>query len=306
MYLIIDTDTASDDAVALLMALLSKEVKVDAITIVCGNVDFQQQVRNALYVVENFGRYDIPVYPGCSKPLTLRSWAHAYDVHGRDGMGNSFFPPPGKEPEKKHGALAIVELVNSRPGEYTLLALGPLTNIATAVKLDEELPKKVKELVIMGGSFNLVGNITPVAEFNFWVDPDAAHVVMQSGFNPLVIDWDATLKYGWLSFDEREAIGMLKTKEAEFFVKITSQLTEYSKNLGLDRIFLPDPLALSAILRRDIVKRVEEFLVYIDRSDTIMRGASVPMTKGKPNARIGRELDNVLFKQLLIKLLRGD
>jgi len=301
--LIIDTDTASDDAIALLMALKSGEVKVDAITVVCGNVDFNTHVRNALYVVERFSDYDIPVYPGCKKPLALRSWSHAYDVHGRDGMGNSFFPEPGKKPEEKHAAYALVELINSRPGEYTLVALGPLTNIAVATCIDPELPSKIKELIVMGGSPSMRGNITPVAEFNWWVDPEAVHVILQSGFNPLIIGWDLTLEAGAISFEEREALAALGTEEASFFKQVTSQLLEYSSRQGLGRIFLPDPLAMAVALEGEVAKRVEDRLLYIDRSDTIMRGSSVPFTKGQPNARICVEADNLLFKDLLRKTL---
>ncbi len=303
--LIIDTDTASDDAVALLMALKSREVKVDAITVVCGNVDFHLHLRNALYVVEHFAGYEVPVYPGCRRPLTMRSWSYAYDVHGRDGMGNSFFPEPRKRPEEKHAAYALVELINSNPGEYTLVALGPLTNIAVATCIDHDLPKKVKELIVMGGSPTLKGNITPVAEFNFWVDPDAVHVVLQSGFNPLIITWDATLSYGAVSFEEREALGSLATEAARFFKQVTSQLVDFSRRQGLSEFYLPDPLAMAAVLDRRIVKKTEDRLLYIDRSDTIMRGASVPFTKGQPNARICVEADNLLFKDLLHETLRG-
>ena len=301
--IIIDTDTASDDAVALLMAFKNRDVRVDAVTVVCGNVEFDQQVRNALYVVERFSGYEVPVYPGCRRPLVLRSWSHAYEVHGRDGMGNSSFPEPSKRPEKKHGALAIVELVNERPGEYTLVALGPLTNIALATCIDPELPRKVGELVVMGGSPSLRGNVTPVAEFNFWVDPDAAHVVMQSGFNPIIVGWDATLDYGFISHEEREALAAQGTEEAEFFKRVTTQLAEFSKKQNLDKVFLPDPLAMAIALDRRILKKTENRLLYVDRSDTIMRGATVPFTKGQPNARICSEADHMLFKEVLYKAL---
>ncbi len=303
LKLIIDTDTASDDAVALLMALRSREARVDAVTVVAGNVEFEQEVRNALYVVERFSRGRVPVYPGCRRPL-VKTWRYAHEVHGRDGMGNSQLPQPSIQPENKHAAQAIVELANSSPGEYTLIALGPLTNIALALRLDEELPKKIRQLYIMGGSPTCLGNVTPTAEYNFWVDPEAAHIVLQSGFKPVIVGWDVVVRHGGRYEEEVNAVGGWKTEAAEFFAKITRQLLSFTKTQGFPGIYLPDPLTMAAALNPEIITRREEMLMVIDRSDTIMRGTSVVMKHREPNTIICREANSILFKQMLYEALR--
>ncbi|MCS7110064.1 MAG: nucleoside hydrolase, partial [Candidatus Caldarchaeum sp.] len=160
LRLIIDSDTAGDDAVSILLALKWPGVKVEAVTVVCGNVEFGQQVENALYTVENFSDHYVPVYPGCSRPL-LKSWTYADYVHGKDGMGENYFPKAKQRPENKHGVQALLELVNSSPSEYVIVAQGPLTNIATAILLDRNFVKNVKRLYVMGGFADGYGNMTP-------------------------------------------------------------------------------------------------------------------------------------------------
>jgi len=303
--LIIDTDTASDDAVALLMAFKWPSAVVDAVTIVAGNVEFEQQVRNALYVVEQFAGGEVPIYLGCRRPL-LRTWRHVHEVHGRDGMGNSFFPKPSIQPEREHAVNAIVELVSSRPGEYTIIALGPLTNIALACRLDEELPKKVKRLYVMGGSVSCQGNITPVAEYNFWVDPDAAHIVLQSGLRPLLVGWDVVLRAGMLYEEEWQMASGWRTKPAEFFSKVTRRLLEHSKSRGVGALHLPDPLSVAAALNPSVMTEVKPMLVVVDRSDSVMRGASIGIEGRDPNADVCQAADNILFKNMLYGVLRSE
>jgi len=181
--LIVDTDTAGDDVFSLLIALRHPNATLEAITVCCGNVAFEQEVENALYTVEMAGRAgEVPVYAGCPQPL-IAGWVGAEYVHGQDGMGDSFFPRAAQRPEPGHAVDELVRRVNESPGELTILAQAPLTNLAAAVVRDPSIAQKVARLYVMGGGD---GNITPAAEYNFFVDPEAARIVLNAGF-PLTL-----------------------------------------------------------------------------------------------------------------------
>src|SRR5438874_452369 len=184
---LIDTDTASDDAVALIMALRHPDVRVAAITVVAGNVPLEQATRNALYTAELCGRDDVCVYAGAAKPL-MREPEHAQWFHGEDGLGNQNYPPPRGRCGAKHAADAIVETVRANPG-LTLVTLGPLTNVAMALQRDPTIARSVARCVIMGGNPCCEGNVTPAAEYNIWVDPEAARIVMHSGLPVELVGW---------------------------------------------------------------------------------------------------------------------
>ena len=183
---LIDTDTASDDAVALIMALRSPDVEVRAITIVAGNVPVPQAARNALYTAELCGS-NAPVFQGATQPL-LREYMHAEWFHGKDGLGDHNYPAPRRGPEPTHAVDAIIETVRANPG-ITLVTLGPLTNIALAVTRAPDIVGKVSRAVVMGGAPCCEGNVTPAAEYNVWVDPDAARMVMRSGLPIEMVGW---------------------------------------------------------------------------------------------------------------------
>src|SRR5499427_9167695 len=167
---LIDTDVASDDAVAIIMALRAPDVRVVAITTVAGNVDVQQATRNALYTVELCGA-DVPVYTGAEKPL-LRAYQNATWFHGCDGLGELGYPPPKRSPAKLHAVDATIEAVEANPG-LVIVALAPLTNIALAVTRKPDIVSRVGRCVVMGGAPCCEGNVTPAAEYNIWVDPEA-------------------------------------------------------------------------------------------------------------------------------------
>jgi inosine-uridine nucleoside N-ribohydrolase len=187
--LIVDTDTAGDDVFSLLIALRHPGVAVEAITVCCGNVAFDQEVENALYTVEIAGRAGgVPVYAGCREPL-LAEWVGAEYVHGQDGMGDSFFARAKQRPEPEHAVDELVRRIDESPGELTILAQAPLTNLALAVTRDPSIAGKVAHLYVMGGG---VGNITPAAEYNFYVDPEAARIVLNAGFPLTLFTWSLT------------------------------------------------------------------------------------------------------------------
>ena len=185
-HFLIDTDTASDDAVALIMALRAPDVQVDAITVVAGNVGLEQATRNALYTAELCAS-DVPVHRGAARPL-LREIQHAQWFHGRDGLGDQGYPPPKRAAESNHAVDAIAEVISANPG-IVLVTLGPLTNIALAVSRHPSLVANVSRCVIMGGNTCTEGNVTPAAEFNMWVDPEAARIVLHSGLPIELVGW---------------------------------------------------------------------------------------------------------------------
>src|SRR5207302_9671435 len=183
---LIDTDTASDDAVALIMALRAPDVRVAAITVVAGNVEVQQATRNALYTVELCGA-NVPVYSGAEKPL-LRTYENATWFHGRDGLGDHNYPAPKKSAAGLHAVDALIETIETNPG-LILVTLGPLTNIALALSKRPSIAAKVGRCVAMGGAPCCEGNVTPAAEYIIWVDPEAARIVMRSGLPVELIGW---------------------------------------------------------------------------------------------------------------------
>src|SRR6202049_1708005 len=189
---IIDTDPGVDDALALLLAMRSPELKIEAITPVAGNVPLELTLPNALRMVEIAGRTDIPVAPGARAPLVRRLVTASY-VHGENGLGGAVFPEPTTKPIAIPAPEMIRQIVRKYPGEITLITIGPLTNIAIALNLDPELASMVRAIVMMGGSLS-GGNITPAAEFNVYVDPEAARIVFQSGIPITMVGLDVTRK----------------------------------------------------------------------------------------------------------------
>ena len=181
-----------DDAFALLFAMRSPELKIEAITAVSGNVPLELTLPNAMRMVEIAGRTDIPVAAGAKVPLARRLVTAEY-AHGNNGLGGAIFPEPKIKPVREPAAELIAQIVRKYPGEVTLIPVGPLTNIATALMPDPDLARLVKGIVLMGGSLS-GGNITPAAEFNIYVDPEAARIVFQSGIPITMVGLDVTRK----------------------------------------------------------------------------------------------------------------
>src|SRR5450631_58350 len=175
--ILIDTDTASDDAVALIMALRSPKVSVLAITVVAGNVAVEQGTRNALFTVELCDS-TVPVFTGAAAPLT-RPLEDASWFHGQDGLGDHGYQPTKRVAESGSAVDAMVRVVEANPG-IELITLGPLTNLALALRQAPNLAANVSRCVVMGGAPGCEGNVTPAAEYNFWVDPEASRVVLRS------------------------------------------------------------------------------------------------------------------------------
>jgi len=307
LRLIIDTDTAGDDATAILLALKWPGVKVEAITINCGNINFDQQVENALFVTEFAGKGEVPVFPGCREPL-VKDWRTVENIHGNDGMGDSFFPKTSKRPEKRHAVEEIIDLVNRNPGEITIVEQAPMTNLAMAIKMDKSIANKVKGVYIMGGSYNYPGNVTPAAEFNFWVDPEAAHIVLNSGMPITLVGWDITMKYGLLDSFDLQKIAAIKSKNSEFFININRTVRKFmSMNYGTDAVTCPDSITMAISINSKVATRIIQRHVQVDYTDGISRGASYVdefnVTGLEPNANLVVEASNLAFKEMLFSVL---
>ncbi|HUC54531.1 MAG TPA: nucleoside hydrolase [Candidatus Cybelea sp.] len=270
---LIDTDTASDDAVALIMALRSPQVRVRAITTVAGNVAVQQATRNALYTAELCGS-DVPVYMGAAEPLN-RPHQSAHWFHGRDGLGDHGYPPPKRSHEKLPALEAIISTIEAHPG-LVLVTLGPLTNVALALQLNPSIAAKVGRCVIMGGAPCCEGNVTPAAEYNIWCDPEAAQIVLRSGLPIELVGWHLCRGEAALNLKDIKQVLSLGTPQARFAIECNSRAKEaYFEQTGEHGISLPDPVAMAIALDPTIVTEQSEHYVDVETSSELTRGMTV-------------------------------
>ena len=270
---LIDTDTASDDAVALIMALRSPLVEVAAITVVAGNVPLEQATRNALFTAELCGS-KVPVFAGAAKPLQ-RELEPATWFHGIDGLGDCGFAPARRTAEKTHAAEAIVACVHENPG-LEVITLGPLTNLALALKLDPAITQKIGRCVVMGGAPCCEGNVTPAAEFNIWVDPEAARAVLLSGLPIELVGWQLSRWDAVVSGAEIEAILAMHNAFAEFAIRCNGRArAAYLEQTAEHGISLPDPVAMSVLLQPALVMEASMHFVEIETASPLTRGMTV-------------------------------
>jgi purine nucleosidase len=308
--ILLDTDTAGDDTTAIMMALRAHGARLEGVTINCGNVDFDQQVENALYTIELAGMSGkVPVYPGTRHPL-VRDWKTEERVHGPNGMGGSRFPKARQRPESKHAVDAIIDIVNSAPGEIIFVEIAPMTNLALAILKDPSVVKKVKHLYFMGGTNQYLGNITPAAEFNMWVDPDAAKVVLHSGMPMTMVGWEICMRHGLLDGSELDRIAKMDTKEARFFTAVNRQVRKFTKEVeGTDSVSCPDSITMALVLNRAVATDVRPKFVDVDNESELSRGATyvdhLNVLKKDPNVDVVYAASERLFKNMLFRMLRG-
>jgi len=315
---LIDTDTASDDAVALIMALRSPLVDVVAITIVAGNVPVAQGTLNALYTVELCGSA-VPVYAGAAKPLQ-RELEPATWFQGLDGLGDCGYAPAARKMEAMHAVDAIVAAAREHPG-LEVITLGPLTNLALALEREPGIVANISRCVVMGGAACCEGNVTPAAEFNIWVDPEAARAVFLSGLPIEMVGWELSRYEAVLDAADIERVLELKTPLAEFAVGCNGRAREaYLEQTGEHGISLPDPIAMAVLLHPELVVEASECFVDIETKSELTRGMTVVdrlnVTGDERNRRVWSEvrsrerkvkvcwkLDVVGWKKLLNKSL---
>ena len=270
---LIDTDTASDDAVALIMALRAPDVRVAAITTVSGNVPVQQSTRNALYTVELCGA-TVPVYMGAEKPL-LRTYQNATWFHGRDGLGDQGYPPPRRSAEKLHAVDAIIETIEANPG-IVIVTLAPLTNLALALAKRPAIAAKVGRCVVMGGAPCCEGNVTPAAEYNIWVDPEAARVVILSGMPVELVGWHLSRGDAVVREDDIARILGFNNDLARFAIECNSHARKaYKVQTGEDGISLPDPVAMCIALDPSVGTYWSDHYLDVETQSELTRGMTV-------------------------------
>jgi len=317
---LIDTDTASDDAVAIIMALAEPSVRVLGLTTVAGNVDLKQATRNALLTAE-ICNSDVPVFAGADNPLN-HAHDHAHWFHGKDGLGDRNYPAPKREAEREPAIDAILRLAEAEPG-LTLVTLGPLTNIALALKRDPQLPDRVGRCVVMGGAPCCEGNVTPAAEYNIWVDPEAARAVFRSKLKIEMVGWHVSRGPSVLRDDEIAAIEAIGTAKAKFAIETNSRAREaYRVQTGEVGLSLADPTAMAVALDRSIGLSWSRHRVAIECDSALTRGMTVVdrlnVTSDDSNAEVWKAaagesegadilwtLDSRRFKAMLKAALAG-
>lgn len=305
---LIDTDTASDDAVALVMALQHPEVHVEAITVVAGNVPLAQGAQNALYVVERCGMIGtVSVYPGLAKPL-LRPLRTAQFCHGNDGFGDIGLDLSGRMPADQHAVDVLIQTIRQFPHEITLVTLGPLSNLAVALLKDPDIAQLVDRCVVMGGIGFGHGNVVPAAEYNIWVDPEAAKIVFDSGLPITMVGWDISHLHATFTAEQADHLRGLSSLAA-FCVDIQCGLRNFGiESLNQTGFDLPDPMAMAVALEPHVATRVERLHVAVETTSALTRGATVidhlRNSGNEPNADVVLEASRERFLDLLTRSLQ--
>ncbi len=308
---IIDTDTGSDDAIAIIMALLSTEVEVVGITTVCGNAPLECSTKNALMTVEVCGK-QVPVYEGLSKPI-LREPVTAVNVHGNDGMGDLDLIHPSASPQSQHAVDFILDAIASNPDEIEIVAIGPVCNLAAAIIKDAATMKRVKRIWSMGTSGYGAGNTTPVAEFNVYADAESYSILLQSGIPMTIIGFDLCLGPAALNRTDIET-WRLHSSISRFAIECNTELLNYNLRRSSEYIIdLPDAVAMGVALWDEIVLDCIDVYAYCCTTEPHTYGQvilynkndvlAIEQTIPPDNATVIRSIDHALFKQRMSALI---
>ncbi|MCY3714179.1 MAG: nucleoside hydrolase [Gemmatimonadetes bacterium] len=314
--IILDTDTGVDDALAILLAMRSPELRVEAITGVCGNTPLENCIRNIHLTLSVLDARVTPVVAAGEERPLVRDLAFAGDIHGEDGLGGvtdqvdadgrRVYPDPDHQTSTVHAVDLIPDLAGRYPGELILVAVGPLTNVARAVMKDPDRMRGLREIIIMGGAFETVGNVSPVAEFNIHADPHAAQIVCDAGiplvFVPLDVTRQAFLDTGTIDRYAAEGGARAGSARAAFVRDCTSRYVAFHRrNRGVNGCFLHDPLAVAVAVREDLVTTVPA-RVDVETAGDLATGMTVSDLRsdrwGAPNARVCTAVDVQAFTRL--------
>ena len=294
--LLIDTDPGVDDALALLMAFADPRHRLLALTIAAGNVGLDHTVANALRLCDVAG-VDVPVHAGCPVPL-LHPAEDAGYVHGRDGFGDAGLSRSPRAPDPEHAALAILRHAREHAGRLLLVTLGPLTNLALALRLDPDLPSRVARLVVMGGAVTGQGNTSVPAEFNIGFDPEAADIVFRAFPAFDLVDWEAVLRHGFEPADFERWLEAGDDR-ARFYSAISAHTRQWSAGRRT-KFHSADALAMAVALAPDVIDRAEARPVSVELEGRHSRGATIvdwQERSGAPaNARIVLDVDAARFE----------
>lgn len=293
--LLVDTDAGVDDAQAIMLALCEPGVDVVAITTLTGNVHIRQVNPNVLTILEVMNRA-VPVYAGCDRPL-VQPWEDAAEFHGKDGLGGYHDRPKlTRELQGEHAVPALLRLSREYAGELTLIALGPLTNIAMAARLDPDFPARIAHFAFMGGTIAAQGN-TPglTAEYNIYTDPEAAFITLDAFPHSTMLSWETTLQHGF-AWDKFNQLCAIDTTNGRFFRSISQATAErLQTTYARPAYLLPDPLAMAVTLRPQLIKQSSDHFVTVELNGAHTRGQTVIDYTGisgrQPNVSIVQALD---------------
>jgi purine nucleosidase len=306
--IIIDTDPGVDDALTILLALASPEIQLEALTTVHGNIGIEKTTRNALAVLEFVNADCIPVARGCSLPLVGTPPRSAEAVHGSSGIGKAVLPEPKSQPMDQHAIDYLIERILAEPQEITLFSIGPMTNLALAIRKEPRIVQALKGLVIMGGAIRQGGNVTPLAEFNIHADPHAAYIVFHSGIPITLIPLDATYKC-LLTTSDVERLNRIDSPIARFVRDSTAVYMDfYKKYEGFDGCALHDPLTLAAIIAPELLV-FEELHVDVDISGGVSLGNTfadfMNVLKKPANMKVALDVNGRGFIELFLERMES-
>ena len=307
--IIIDTDCGSDDAMAIAMALNDDRYEIIMITTVSGNVRMKQATANALTTLKVTDSYYPPVYMGCNEML-VRDWVGSAETHGADGMGDLDLVDYSLKPNEGNGVLKMLEALRDNPADtIDIIALGPLTNLAVAIRLEPEIMKRADRIICMGTAGLGTGNVSPVAEFNIWQDAEACKVLLTSGIDPIIfVGWDACLDDAMLTPEEIKTIresGPL----GKFCIDTNIVLMLMNKDRFHDHYLdMADPAAMAAALYPECIEKCDKYYCEVDTGEGPSYGGVLVdfyhFSGKEPNAYICSKLKPELYKEYIYRTLK--
>lgn len=308
---IIDTDPGIDDAAAILMALGSPELRVEAMTTVFGNTPVENCTVNALRILEAANCPEIPVYQGAGRPFSFAEPQFAAQVHGDDGLGNAGLPLPLLKPQKRNAILEIIDRVMQAPGEITVLCIGRLTNLALAISVEPKVASAVREVIVMGGAVTVPGNASAVASANLWGDPEAADVVYRSGAKVVQIGLDVCDRVEFTS-EQQEQVWQADTPATRFLKAVTPFIQQSYARRGILRnpggVRYNDVPAVAYTIDPSLFD-CQELYIQIETKGTLTRGQTVADMYGhtgqRPNATVALDLDAARLTEMWAERVSG-
>jgi pyrimidine-specific ribonucleoside hydrolase len=305
MKILIDCDPGHDDMMAIMLACASPELELLGVSTVAGNQTGEKTYRNALRTLTLIGRTDIPVARGADKPL-LRPLTVAPEIHGVSGLDGADLPEPAFRGLAEHASDFLIRNIMESRDPVTLVPTGPLTNVALALLKEPELARRVQRIVLMGGAVR-ESNITPAAEFNIYVDPEAARIVFGCGAPLVMVGLDVTNR-ARLSFQDIEELASWQGRVSRVVAPLLRFFAQTNREVfGFDGAPLHDALAVAHLVRPEVIK-TRKMNVEIETAGELTRGRTVAdvygISKRKPNAEVALEVDLPLFKEMLFQAIR--